>query len=408
MEGLVEAAIGWLGEIDILINNAGIAHKAPFLDVHPSAWDRTIAVNLRGMFLVAQAVARRMIVRGAGGVIVNMASTNALGGEENFADYNASKGGVLQLTRTMAVELAEHGIRVNCVCPGFIETPLNEAIATEAEMRAYERAKIPLGRRGQPEEIAAAYAFLALGRGLVRSRRGTCHRRRTDGDHVAPERSISLMKDGRRHGRDWKRGSLPKGVLVPASIERRDVDVQTGPRTGRSWPKVTAIERASPCASRRRKPRSRCRDCASRSRSTPFSCSIRRAVLPFGPDDRRTRRHLGALDLVSDAGRRFRVGDRNSRHRSAVQGRGLDILGGHRRRRCRAGDRGPTLGHAPACGRLDRSRRHGGRARGCVRATRRGSGVRGSPGGRSRSRRPPVNGSYSTAHRSRCPPGRTP
>lgn len=161
VEGLVEAAIGWLGEIDILINNAGIAHKAPFLDVHPSAWDRTIAVNLRGMFLVAQAVARRMIVRGAGGVIVNMASTNALGGEENFADYNASKGGVLQLTRTMAVELAEHGIRVNCVCPGFIETSLNEAIATEAEMRAYERAKIPLGRRGQPEEIAAAYAFLA-------------------------------------------------------------------------------------------------------------------------------------------------------------------------------------------------------------------------------------------------------
>jgi 3-oxoacyl-[acyl-carrier protein] reductase len=161
VERFVEAAIGWLGEIDVLINNAGIARKARFLDVHPAAWDRTIAVNLRGMFLVAQAVARRMIARGAGGVIVNMASTNALGGEEEFADYNASKGGVLQLTRTMAVELAEHGIRVNCVCPGFIETPLNEAIAAEAEMRAYERAKIPLGRRGQPEEIAAAYAFLA-------------------------------------------------------------------------------------------------------------------------------------------------------------------------------------------------------------------------------------------------------
>jgi NAD(P)-dependent dehydrogenase (short-subunit alcohol dehydrogenase family) len=161
VERFVEAAIGWLGEIDVLINNAGIARKARFLDVHPAAWDRTIAVNLRGMFLVAQAVARRMIARGAGGVIVNMASTNALAGEEEFADYNASKGGVLQLTRTMAVELAEHGIRVNCVCPGFIETPLNEAIAAEAEMRAYERAKIPLGRRGQPEEIAAAYAFLA-------------------------------------------------------------------------------------------------------------------------------------------------------------------------------------------------------------------------------------------------------
>jgi len=157
---LVEEAERFLGAIDVLINNAGVARKEPFLEITTEHWDRIIEVNLRGMFLVAQAAARRMVERG-GGVIVNMSSTNALGGEEDFAHYNASKGGVLQLTRTMAVEIGKHGVRVNCVCPGFIDTPLNEALATEEEMRAYERERVPLGRRGRAEEVAAAYAFLA-------------------------------------------------------------------------------------------------------------------------------------------------------------------------------------------------------------------------------------------------------
>ena len=157
---LVDAAETTLGSIDVLINNAGIAHKDAFLEMDVAEWDRILRVNLRGMFLVAQAVARRMVARGSG-VIVNMASTNALGGEELFAHYNASKGGVLQLTRTMAVELGRHGIRVNCLCPGFIRTPLNDAISDEAFMAEYERDKIPLGRAGTPEEVAAAYAFLA-------------------------------------------------------------------------------------------------------------------------------------------------------------------------------------------------------------------------------------------------------
>jgi NAD(P)-dependent dehydrogenase (short-subunit alcohol dehydrogenase family) len=157
---LVEAAESTLGSIDVLINNAGIAHKDSFLEMDVAEWDRILRVNLRGMFLVAQAVARRM-VSGGGGVIVNMASTNALGGEENLAHYNASKGGVLQLTRTMAVELGRHGVRVNCLCPGFIRTPLNDAISNEAFVAAYERDKIPLGRAGTPAEVAAAYAFLA-------------------------------------------------------------------------------------------------------------------------------------------------------------------------------------------------------------------------------------------------------
>ncbi|MEO8424324.1 MAG: SDR family oxidoreductase [Actinomycetota bacterium] len=160
VDRLVVEAERELGSIDVLINNAGIAHKDAFLEMDVAEWDRILRVNLRGMFLVAQAVARRMVARGTG-VIVNMASTNALGGEENLAHYNASKGGVLQLTRTMAVELGRHGIRVNCLCPGFIRTPLNDAISDEAFMVAYERDKIPLGRAGTPEEVAAAYAFLA-------------------------------------------------------------------------------------------------------------------------------------------------------------------------------------------------------------------------------------------------------
>ena len=157
---LVEGAERSLGSIDVLINNAGVAHKDPFLEIGVTEWDLTMRVNLRGMFLVAQAVAQRMVARGTG-VVVNMASTNALGGEAQFAHYNASKGGVLQLTRTMAVELGPRGIRVNCLCPGYIRTPLNDAISDEAFARAYERERIPLGRAGTADEVAAAYAFLA-------------------------------------------------------------------------------------------------------------------------------------------------------------------------------------------------------------------------------------------------------
>jgi NAD(P)-dependent dehydrogenase (short-subunit alcohol dehydrogenase family) len=159
---LVAGAQAALGRIDVLINNAGIATKDAFVDIASEAWDRTLAVNLRGMFLVAQAAARAMLAQDPpGGAIVNMASTNALSGEAGFAHYNASKGGVLQLTRTMAVELGPRGIRVNCVCPGFIDTPLNDALATPQERAAYSNERIPLGRAGRADEVAAAYAFLA-------------------------------------------------------------------------------------------------------------------------------------------------------------------------------------------------------------------------------------------------------
>jgi 3-oxoacyl-[acyl-carrier protein] reductase len=165
VESFVKEAVDTLGGIDVLINNAGIAWREPFLSITPSHWDRVIAVNLRGMFLVAQAVARVLVGQGSGGVIVNMSSTNGLGGEADYAHYNASKGGALLLTKTMAVELGPLGIRVNALCPGYIETPLNTAISAGLGGRdftdAYADASIPLGRPGRSSEVAAAYAFLA-------------------------------------------------------------------------------------------------------------------------------------------------------------------------------------------------------------------------------------------------------
>lgn len=158
---VVEGADDALGGIDVLANNAGVAWKEPFLAISTESWDRMLEVNLRGMFLMAQAVARRIVRRGRVGCIVNMASTNAVAGEQDFAHYNASKAGVLSLTKTMAVELGPQGVRVNCICPGFIDTPLNRHLATEGEMASYERERIPLGRRGSAEEVAASFAFLA-------------------------------------------------------------------------------------------------------------------------------------------------------------------------------------------------------------------------------------------------------
>ncbi|MFF4195865.1 SDR family NAD(P)-dependent oxidoreductase [Nonomuraea sp. NPDC001831] len=161
---LAAGAIEAMGGLDVLVNNAGTAWREPFLEITPDHWDRIISVNLRGMFLMAQTVARHLVEQGTGGVILNMSSTNGLGGEADYAHYNASKGGVLLLTKTMAVELGRHGIRVNALCPGYIRTPLNASISSglaDDFVSAYERDHIPLGRAGLAEEVAAAYAFLA-------------------------------------------------------------------------------------------------------------------------------------------------------------------------------------------------------------------------------------------------------
>lgn len=161
VDRLVAAADAFLNGVDVLLNNAGVAWREPFTEIDAARWDRILAVNLRGQFLVAQRVARGMIARGRGGAIVNMASTNALEGEAGYAHYNASKGAIAMLTRTMAIELGPHGIRVNALCPGKIATPLQGEAEDTEYTRRFVRDRIPLGRSGTPEEVAAAYAFLA-------------------------------------------------------------------------------------------------------------------------------------------------------------------------------------------------------------------------------------------------------
>jgi len=151
-----------LGGIDVLIANAGISIRKPFLEIAPADWQRVLDVNLTGVFHCAQQAARRMVAAG-GGVILMTASTNGLTGHAYYADYNASKAGVILLARTMALELAPT-VRVNAVCPGYVLTPMQQAEYTPA-MLEQVNATIPLGRHATPDEIAALYAFLASDEG---------------------------------------------------------------------------------------------------------------------------------------------------------------------------------------------------------------------------------------------------
>ncbi len=148
--------------IDILINNAGIAFETPFLHIEEGEWKQIIDINLTGMFFVAQAVCRLMAVRQKG-VVVNMGSKNGLDGEFGYAHYNASKGGVIMLTKTMALELAHLGIRVNAVCPGYIQTPMSMEIDPPEFTENFVKQYIPLNRPGKVEEIAPLFLFLASG-----------------------------------------------------------------------------------------------------------------------------------------------------------------------------------------------------------------------------------------------------
>jgi NAD(P)-dependent dehydrogenase (short-subunit alcohol dehydrogenase family) len=150
-------AIRLMGGVDVLVNNAGISIRHNFLDITPEEWDKVIAVNLTGVFYVAQTAARHMMERG--GVILQTASTNGVMGYPFYADYNATKAGVIELTKSMALELAPR-VRVCAVAPGYVLTPMQRAEYTD-EMLAEVNRKIPLRRHAQPEEIAALFAFLA-------------------------------------------------------------------------------------------------------------------------------------------------------------------------------------------------------------------------------------------------------
>jgi NAD(P)-dependent dehydrogenase (short-subunit alcohol dehydrogenase family) len=156
--GLMHEVMAVHGRLDLLVNSAGIGRDLPFLDTSVELFDRIVAVNLRGTFLAGQAAARLM-VRGGGGSIVNVASVSGLRGNVGRSAYGASKGGVVVLSQVMAVDLAEHGIRVNVIAPGPIDTPLVARMHDAAIRDAWTHAT-PMQRYGLPEEVAAAAAFL--------------------------------------------------------------------------------------------------------------------------------------------------------------------------------------------------------------------------------------------------------
>jgi meso-butanediol dehydrogenase / (S,S)-butanediol dehydrogenase / diacetyl reductase len=151
-------AVRLLGRVDVLINNAGISIRHAFQDITPEEWDRVVRVDLTGVFYVAQTAARHMVENGSG-VILQTASTNGIVGHRLYADYNACKAGVIELTKSMALELAPK-VRVNAVAPGYVLTPMQRAEYTDAMLEEVNR-KIPLGRHAAPEDIAALFAFLA-------------------------------------------------------------------------------------------------------------------------------------------------------------------------------------------------------------------------------------------------------
>ena len=161
VEALIATAVERHGGVDVLVNNAAILNSADFLDLTEDDFDAVVRVNLKGYFLVGQAAARRMVAQGRGGAIVNMSSVNAVLAIANIIPYVVCKGGVAQLTKTMALALAGHGIRVNAIGPGTILTELAEKVMTDDAARRKILSRTPLGRCGEPDEVAAVAAFLA-------------------------------------------------------------------------------------------------------------------------------------------------------------------------------------------------------------------------------------------------------
>jgi len=167
IDAALAATLKAFSRVDVLVNNAGILDDAPFLDLPVEEFDRVLSVNLRGAFLMAQAAARQMVRQGratggaSAGAIVNMSSINERFGLPDHVAYSVSKGGISQLTKAMAVALAPHGIRVNAVGPGTIDTPILAGVIKDKAFREKVLSRTPLGRFGRPEEIAAIVAWLA-------------------------------------------------------------------------------------------------------------------------------------------------------------------------------------------------------------------------------------------------------
>ena len=157
IQGMVDQVVKAWGGVDILVSNAGIMDRMPFLEMTDDFWDRVTTLNLKGAFRCGQIVARQMVAQGGGGRIVNVASNSGIFGGRGRAAYGASKAGLINLTQTMAIELAEHGINVNAVAPG----PTRTGPHIPPEPWPSVKNRMPLGRFGEPSEIAAVAAFLA-------------------------------------------------------------------------------------------------------------------------------------------------------------------------------------------------------------------------------------------------------
>ncbi|CAH0303443.1 SDR family NAD(P)-dependent oxidoreductase [Roseomonas sp. CECT 9278] len=156
---LVQGAIDALGRIDVLVNNAGIFPRVEFLDMTEAEWDRVLDVNLKGSAFCAQAAARHMVAAGIQGVILNLSSSSVRGAVLGV-HYSATKTGIIGITRSMALALAPHGIRVNAIAPGLTDTAQPRHGNTDAELAEMAKA-LPLGRMGRPEEIAGLMTYLA-------------------------------------------------------------------------------------------------------------------------------------------------------------------------------------------------------------------------------------------------------
>ena len=157
---LLDGAERGLGPVDVLVNNAGIFPRSPFLELAEAEWDSVHGVNLKGTFLCTQAVARRLVARGAPGAVINLASSAAYRSSPRGAHYVASKAGVVGFTRATALELAPHHIRVNAIAPGLTDTAQPRYGSSEAEIQDMAKL-VPLGRMGQPDDVADVAVFLA-------------------------------------------------------------------------------------------------------------------------------------------------------------------------------------------------------------------------------------------------------